>query len=364
MTKQTTDCLIIGGGIIGMITAQYLIKAGLSVKLLEKGHYGKQSSWAGAGILSPLYPWRYSEQVNKLSQASQKIYPDFCQTLEAQTGLSAGYRPSGLLIKDDYNKPAAKLWLEQNNVSHQYNEQGLLFDNVGQVRNPDLLKALEKDISQLGVEVLEQQTVLEFIQQQDEIIGVKTQNNSHYAKHTIVCGGAWSGELLKTLSKVEPLVADIYPMRGQILLLELPKHYSLDKIMPHIVLTEDKYFVPRTDNLLLIGSNYESVGFDSSITQQAYVQLHQFALKHYPILAKAKLVKQWAGLRPATHSGKIYIGAFKEFASKGFASKEFASKKYQGLYFNAGHFSNGINTALASADIIKDTITQTASNNA
>ncbi|MEW8155639.1 MAG: FAD-dependent oxidoreductase, partial [Candidatus Thiodiazotropha endolucinida] len=53
------DCLIVGGGIIGMLTANELHTAGMAVALVEKGHPGRESSWAGGGIVSPLYPWRY-----------------------------------------------------------------------------------------------------------------------------------------------------------------------------------------------------------------------------------------------------------------------------------------------------------------
>jgi len=63
-----TDCLIIGGGIIGMLTARELRLAGATVTPVEKGETAREASWAGGGILSPLYPWRYPDAVNRLAR--------------------------------------------------------------------------------------------------------------------------------------------------------------------------------------------------------------------------------------------------------------------------------------------------------
>ena len=63
-----TDFLVIGGGISGLLTAYYLRQAGESVALLERGLVGHESSWAGGGIISPLYPWRYPDSITALAR--------------------------------------------------------------------------------------------------------------------------------------------------------------------------------------------------------------------------------------------------------------------------------------------------------
>ncbi|BBI53340.1 hypothetical protein HORIV_57610 [Vreelandella olivaria] len=42
------DFLIIGGGVIGMMTALQLADAGQQVTLVDRGECGKEASWAGA----------------------------------------------------------------------------------------------------------------------------------------------------------------------------------------------------------------------------------------------------------------------------------------------------------------------------
>ncbi len=50
------DVLVVGGGVVGVISALNLARAGARVTLLERSALGRESSWAGGGIVSPLYP--------------------------------------------------------------------------------------------------------------------------------------------------------------------------------------------------------------------------------------------------------------------------------------------------------------------
>ena len=49
-----TNCLIVGGGIIGLSLAYELSRRGLSVTVAEQGAWGGQASSAAAGMLAPL----------------------------------------------------------------------------------------------------------------------------------------------------------------------------------------------------------------------------------------------------------------------------------------------------------------------
>ena len=59
--------LIIGAGAIGLQSARLLAQAGCKVTLLDQSAIGSEASWAGGGIVSPLYPWRYSPAVTALA---------------------------------------------------------------------------------------------------------------------------------------------------------------------------------------------------------------------------------------------------------------------------------------------------------
>src|SRR2546427_10243316 len=49
---QTSDVIVIGGGVIGLAVAYHLRRVQLGVTLVERGVVGREASWAAAGYLS------------------------------------------------------------------------------------------------------------------------------------------------------------------------------------------------------------------------------------------------------------------------------------------------------------------------
>src|SRR6476659_7988493 len=81
--------VIIGGGVIGTSVAYHLTKLGLTdVVLLEQGQLSSGTTWHAAGLVGQL---RASESQTRLVQYSTQLYAE----LEAETGLSAGYKQCG-----------------------------------------------------------------------------------------------------------------------------------------------------------------------------------------------------------------------------------------------------------------------------
>src|SRR5919112_4216137 len=84
--------VIIGGGVIGCSTAYHLAQLGWTdVVLLEQGTLSCGTTWHAAGLVGLL---RASESGTRLVQYSSELYG----RLEAETGLSTGYRQCGGLI--------------------------------------------------------------------------------------------------------------------------------------------------------------------------------------------------------------------------------------------------------------------------
>src|SRR3954454_16811365 len=89
------DVLILGGGVIGLTAAYFLRRAGADVEVVDKGDFGQEASWAGAGILPPGNPRKAATPFDQLRAESSALFPRLSAELREQTGIDNGYRPSG-----------------------------------------------------------------------------------------------------------------------------------------------------------------------------------------------------------------------------------------------------------------------------
>jgi glycine oxidase len=351
---MSDSVIIIGGGVIGLLSAWQLSEAGYTVQLLEKSNCGQESSWAGGGIISPLFSWRYPDEVNELARYSQQHYQALCQTLMDNTGIDPEWTASGLLMPNlslDNNLPA-QTWLQH--YQYRYDdlsdatalqqlepainaafEQGLYLPDMAQLRNPRLLKALYAQLQQQNnVQIHTQTTVQTILQQKGKVTGVVANQGNFNADTVISCQGAWGG----TFDAFQPLAINIKPVRGQMLLFK-----AQPKTLKHMILLDDGYLIPRRDGRIVCGSTLEFVGFDKQTTAEAQQQLSDVAYHILPALRDYPLEHHWAGLRPGSPNGLPYIGEHPDI---------------QGLYLNAGHYRNGIVTGLAAVTLLVDHLLQ------
>jgi glycine oxidase len=343
-----TDVAIIGGGLIGMLTARYLAQAGVSVAIYEMGEIGRESSWAGGGIISPLYPWRYADAVTELARYGQHHYEALAAELLAETGIDPEYLQSGLLLLDidETQRQRAEEWAGRFGYQLEYldragikalqpnlgavSEHALWMPTVAQMRNPRLVPALRKSIELLGVEIHEYAEVEDILLGAGAVKAIRVAGSTLPVSQLVVAGGAWSGEILRR----QGIELPVTPVRGQMLVFR-----AEPGLLQHIVLSGTRYLIPRADGRILAGSTLEYVGFDKSTTERGREELLAFATALLPQLADYPIEKQWSGLRPGTSDGIPFIGQCGDIA---------------GLYVNAGHFRNGVVTGLASARLLAD----------
>ncbi|MCC6199528.1 MAG: glycine oxidase ThiO [Moraxellaceae bacterium] len=348
-----TDILIIGAGIMGMMTARELARAGRSVTVLERGEPGREASWAGGGIVSPLYPWRYSPAVTALARKAKRAYPLLVHGLHEETAIDAELDPCGMLMLDTDDARDALAWAaaEGETVVRHDREmlrqqwpwladnwrEGLFMPGIAQVRNPRFLQALQVSLMHLGVNVVSGV----------EVTGVKApagcvesvqaaDGRSFCADQVIVCGGAWSQQILQEMQA--PAALPVRPVLGQMLL------YKLEPgILPCMVMAGGRYVIQRRDGHVLCGSTLEETGFDKSLTEEARISLMQSAKTLLPMLEHEKPIAQWSGLRPGSPNGIPYIGKLPWM---------------ENLWINTGHYRNGLVLAPASAQLLADLILQ------
>lgn len=348
---MASDFIVIGAGIIGLSTALRLLEEGASVTLLDRREAGHEASWAGGGILSPLYPWNYSDSVTRLAAFSASRYPEWTTALSIATGIDPEYQICGLVILSPYDLKAAVNWCSAHTVSlthlpfshhgksfqvhtgnGQENTQMLFLPEVAQVRNPRLPQALCKRIRQLGGKIIEHCEVRELEISGQKVHAVRTPSEKFSADRYILSAGAWSRKILGK----HALNLAIKPIRGQMLLYRLPENP-----LRSIVLQHGFYLIPRRDGHLLIGSTIEDVGFHKQITPDAKNRLSGWAKKILPQLENTPLLKHWSGLRPATPGNIPIIGPHPYL---------------ENFYINSGHFRYGVTMAPGSAEILVNEI--------
>jgi glycine oxidase len=341
-----TEVVIVGAGLIGMLTARELHAAGMPVTLIERGSSGRESSWAGGGILSPLYPWRYPDSVSALARWGQRRYPELLAELHAQSDIDPEYERSGLLILDDGDDADVAAWaqrfevnLEHVDSAHQRELEPALgrsssrawwLPEVAQVRNPRFIKSLRAALERQGVQFIEQRAASGFRCVGDRVDGVETDAGFIAADNVVVAGGAWSGELLQSTGLDLPVV----PVRGQMILFR-----GQPGAVHRIVLDGGRYVIPRRDGRTLVGSTLERVGFDKSTTESALAELRTEAVRLIPALAEFELEHHWAGLRPGSPVGVPCIARHPRLSN---------------LYINAGQYRNGVVLGPASARLLAD----------
>lgn len=349
LVRKSIDIVIVGGGLLGMMSAHYLAESGFKIALFDKSKFAGESSWAGGGILTPLYPWRYDNAINDLAFRSQKLYPSLITDLREKSSIDPQYYNSGILIPATEIDQYASDWLQNYKVNYRaaldserknvaVEDNYFLLPDICQVRNPRLASALKSTLQQnKSVTLYEHSAVNQITPISSDQINIQTDHGEFSASKAIISAGAWSGKILRQLGISVP----VKPVQGQMILFKAPAG-----LVPSIILAEGKYIIPRLDGHVLVGSTMEDVGFNKCTTQQAYDSLMEFVRFRCPVLAQNPVVKHWSGLRPASPKGIPFI---------------FQHPEYQSLYVNAGHFRNGVVLAPASAELVRDLILGTQS---
>ncbi|MDW8222316.1 MAG: glycine oxidase ThiO [Gemmatales bacterium] len=349
------DVLIIGGGVIGLTTAYFLAKRGLRVTITEANDFGQESSWAGAGIISPGHPRRAKSALGRLRALSASLFGELSAELRERTGIDNGYWQCGglelrrspdalekirveTLMREEQGEGATCEVLEgeqlrQHEPALSENLPGAVyFPEMAQLRNPWHLRALCAACAQVNAELRPFTPVLDLIRDNDRIHAARTPEDRLIADKYIICAGAWADRLLQPLG----LSLGIRPIRGQIVLLRTPK-----LVLHHIIMGGEEYLVPRRDGQILVGSTVEDAGFDKRTTAEAIGHLIETAIHWVPALRAAELVRAWAGLRPGSPDGRPFIGRVPGYAN---------------LFIAAGHFRSGITLSPGTALVLSELV--------
>ena len=341
MTSTTPDILVVGAGIAGLTTALALRHRGASVAVIDQSRPGTEASWAGGGILCPLYAWRYPDAVLALAARGMRDYPALIASLTGD--IDPEHRVTGMRILDPVGpgESAALIGerLERFGIRHRWEEPRdggqapLYLPEVANVRNPRLLQALRQTAEANGIEIHANRRCDRVAVQAGRFAGIDTSSGRMHAGQLVVAAGAWS----------EPLIPQarhesIFPVRGQMLRLDPPGESHLSTIL----MDNGVYLIPRVDGSVVVGSTVERAGFDKTVDMAAQNALQRKAVERCPGLAGAVVTHRWAGLRPGSSDELPLLGEH---------------PAVEGLWVNTGGYRNGLAMAPATAALLTDLMT-------
>jgi heterotetrameric sarcosine oxidase gamma subunit len=203
--------VIIGGGVIGTSVAYHLTKLGLTdVVLLEQGQLSSGTTWHAAGLVGQL---RASESQTRLVQYSTQLYAE----LEAETGLSAGYKQCGgvtvarsedrmiQLRRTAANAAAFNMECELLSPEQALEHYPVMRvdDLIGAIwlpadgkANPtDLTFALAKGARMRGTRVVEKTRATGILTRDGRATGVRTDKGDIEADIVVNCAGQWAKQV-------------------------------------------------------------------------------------------------------------------------------------------------------------------------
>jgi glycine oxidase len=352
MTHETSDVLIVGGGIIGLSLAQELALQKLGVTVLERGKIGQEASSAGAGILAPRADMEEAGPLAQLLLASRKIYPEFVKQVSARSGVGIDFRISGLLSValnleqqaelDQKRQQQTELGLEVQSLSREETLRmesalnpellsALYFPEEGYVDNRDLVEAVRVACLQLGVRLVTGSEALAVKTEQCRVSGLETASGFFASERVVIAAGSWSGKIPTGL----PYALPIKPARGQMVAVKMS-----EPALRHVVYGSNSYLVPRKDGRVLLGSTVEWVGYDKRVTLDGVQQITASAVSLAPALRSSTFIECWAGLRPFCEGGQPVLGP----------------TNLDGLYVATGHFRKGLQLAPITAKLMADVI--------
>jgi len=353
------DVVVVGAGVIGSAVSYFLAGERLRVCLLERGAVAGGTSSASAGHTS--VQGRVPGPPLDLALANIRLLEELRRDLETDIEyVQAG----GLVLAEDeveYRLLREFATRQSAHVPVEFWEaadvrraephlnprriMGATYCPLDGYANPMALTlALARGAARRGVLVRSHTEVIALETAGGRVTGVRTPSERVHAPVVVSAAGVWSAELGRRAG----VDIGVLPRKGQLVVSEPlpPLVQAVISHAGHVPFAEHgidapaevegemqkKRYLKQTRSggfrgRFYIGSTSEFVGFDRANTWEGVSELSRYAVETVPALARARLVRAWAGLRPRSRDGKFIIGP---------------APGLEGLWLATGHDSIGV----------------------
>lgn len=364
-SNQTADAVVIGGGSVGTAIACYLAMDGMKPVLIEKGEFAWGSSRRCEGHVVTY------DSVPGTHSIFCKTGQDMFYEAEKFLPVDFDFKPEGigLLVDDERHLEIVKknyegklkegynvtLWdrddLKRNEPNIGSNILASLNFNNDCTLNPmRLCFGLAKHAEAHGATMQLKTNVTDIRLKDGRVNSVVTDQGEIFTKHVVLAAGVWTPELGDMVGVNIP----VRPRQGHIMVTErvngllnkayVEYGYLLAKggeKQEHVTPDMEKFGVafviePSSAGTVLVGSSRRFVGMDIRPHPAVLRAIAERAKHFYPAIAKTRILRCYAGVRPCSPDAKPII----------------STTHVPGVYVATGHEGNGISLSLITGKLI------------
>ncbi|WP_073042219.1 NAD(P)/FAD-dependent oxidoreductase [Desulfacinum infernum] len=385
MHEKRSDVAIVGGGVMGLMTAYYLAGEGAAVTVLEKGRLPAGSSYGNAGLIVPSHlqplcsPGNVREGLRHLLNPTGPFSIHLSPNLRRWAWL-AGFVRNSTAAHVNYAAGVYRELAERSLALHdelarkagsvyEYAREGLLcLYETRQALEAAAREAEELTRAGRPARILDERAVREMVPAAaPSVIGGVLQEpdgklqpaafvswladqvrraGGHILEETEVFGASFAGKAVRRLQTTKgPVEADqvvlaagawtgrVAAMLGRPLPVEAAKGFSITYDRPSgapslpLLLEEARVAVtPFADSLRLAGV-LELAGLDDRLSSARIHAMERDLRRSLPGLGSLKVREVWRGFRPCTPDGLPFIGRL---------------RRPQNVWVATGHATKGI----------------------
>lgn len=366
---QTSDVVIIGGGVIGCSIAYHLAQKGIPTRVIEKDDIAMGTS--GACDKSVLLQSKNPGLHLKLAIKSVEMFPKLQKSLD--TDIEFFNHGGMIVIQDEKQWQVMKEFVDRqrkvgldvkllNKEQARALQPALADDIMGSTYSPMdakvnpiyLTLGLCRTAKKLGAKFSLGTRVKDIKLEKGRIKSVVTDNGEVLCRYVVNATGVYA----QTIGEMVGLKIPIVPRRGQLIVTEPVAplvhgdlncaRYITAKFKPELLGTGEMAKLgiglslgQTTNGNLLIGGTREFVGFNKSTTHKALKAILKHAVSIVPALKNIHIIRTFSGLRPYTPDGLPILGEVPEVP---------------GFIMAAGHEGDGIALSAITGKIISEVI--------
>ena len=367
MSTENIHVIVVGAGVIGTASAHYLSQAGVRVTLIDQGDVGSgTSSRCDGNVLAIDKDPGFDSQMARVSQ-------DLLHQLAEQLPSIEYRRPGSYLVCDNADEVAmAEEWVRRQQAEglpfvfldeaaiHRHlphladDVPGGLFCGSDSTLNPLLYTAeLARAARERGTQIYTHAKVARLTVAGGRVGGVALQDGTLIEGDWVVAAtGIWTPDLLRPLGldiPIKPrkghlLVSGKGPLFGNAKVMEfgyLMSKFGRERTAPPEAVQYGVALVyePTASHNFLLGSSREFVGFDTRSNPDVVKAIARRAMRFYPGMQEATMIRTYAGLRPWTPDHFPVVSPVDDMP---------------GLMVAAGHEGDGIGLAAVTGWLVTD----------